>query len=155
MPDPSLFRKNKKEALKSKYQGLSGWWQFTDAICRSAEVKRALLTDQSGCCADCDRAIVSRSLDEAVVHHLSYDHRCTFGGNATQNPDCDICISKDKQKSAACLRLLRLLHTDCHEALHTAEEYDPKWRSELRLKARASTQPPRPRRFHAPRSAGR
>jgi len=154
VPDPSLFRRNKKEALEHKYQGVSGWTQFTDEICSSAAIKRALHVSQDGCCADCGNAVVSRSLDDSVIHHLSYDHRCTFGGNATQHPDCKDCIAQAPQKAAACLRLLRLVHIDCHEALHAAEENDPVWRRALGLNDRTSARPLKVRRFHKRRSAG-
>ena len=131
----SLFRQNKKRDLKEKYQNSAAWRQFTDKICQSIEVKRALHATQGGRCASCEIDIVSRSLDDCTVHHLSYDHRCTFGGNATPNLSCGTCLSTAPRKATACLAHLRLLHTACHDALHKAEQRDPAWRRAMGLEA--------------------
>jgi hypothetical protein len=129
----SLYRQNKKRDLREKYQNSAAWRQFTDKICQSVAVKRALHESQAGRCASCRSDITSRTLDDCTVHHLSYDHRCTFGGNATPNLECATCLAAAPRKAEACLALLVLLHTACHYALHKAEKRDPTWRRAMGL----------------------
>jgi hypothetical protein len=124
----SLYRQNKKRNLREKYQNSPAWRQFTDKICQSLPIKRALLESQDGRCASCQIDITGRSLDDCTVHHVSYDHRCTFGGNATAEVSCGACLSTAPRKAERCLALLRLLHTACHDALHRVEQRDPAWR---------------------------
>lgn len=129
----SLYRQNRKRDLRVKYQNSAAWRQFTDRICQSLAVKRALHEGQAGRCAACPVDITSRFLEDCTVHHLSYDHRCTFGGNATQHLDCGACLRAAPRKAATCLQHLRLLHTACHEALHRVEKRDPAWRRAIGL----------------------
>jgi len=129
----SLYRQNKKRDLREKYQNSAAWRQFTDKICQSLTVKRVLHERQAGRCAACRIDITSRTLDDCTVHHVSYDHRCTFGGNATPNLSCGTCLSAAPRKAEMCLALLALLHTACHDALHKAEKRDPAWRRAMGL----------------------
>lgn len=129
----SLYRQNKKRDLRAKYQNAPAWRQFTDRICQSVAKKRALHERQAGRCASCQVDITSRTLDDCTVHHVSYDHRCTFGGNATVQLDCGTCLSAAPRKAETCLALLALLHTACHDALHRAEQRDPVWRRAMGL----------------------
>ena len=133
MTAKSLYRRNRKAVLKAKYQSSDAWRQFTDEICRSIDIKRALHERQDGCCASCNVTVVSRSLDDCTVHHLSYDHRCTFGGNAARRQDCGVCLRSAPRKAETCLEHLRLLHTTCHDSLHKAEKRDPVWRRAMGL----------------------
>ena len=133
MTATSLYRRNKKEALKGKYQDSNAWRHFTDRICASTEIKRALHERQAGCCAFCNVVIVSRSLAGCTVHHVSYDHRCTFSGNAAPSPDCGVCLRVAPRKAETCLTHVRLLHTACHDTLHQAEQRDPVWRRAMGL----------------------
>ncbi len=129
----SLYRQNKKRDLREKHQNAPAWRQFTDRICQSLAVKRALHERQAGRCPACKVDITSPTLDDCTVHHVSYDHRCTFGGNATLRVDCGACLLAAPRKAAACLALLALLHTTCHDALHRAEQRDPAWRRAMGL----------------------
>lgn len=129
----ALFRKNKKRNLRAKYQNGAAWRHFTDGICQSVEVKHALHEAQGGRCAACWIDITSRTLDDSTIHHVSYDHRCTFGGNATQTPSCGACLITAPCKAQTCLTHLRLVHTTCHKALHGAERRDPAWRGRMGL----------------------
>ena len=131
VPLSSLYRQNKKRSLEAKYQTSDAWKQFATKICRSLAVKRALHERQAGACASCAVDIVSPSLEGCTIHHLSYDHRCTFGGNATRILDCGPCLSTAPRKAEICLSHLRLLHTACHDRRHNSEKRDPAWRQAM------------------------
>jgi hypothetical protein len=130
-----LFRRDRRAAVASRHPHTRRWRQYTDNICKDIDVKRALSQRQDGLCEFCRGPFVFGHLEDAVVHHLSYDHECTYKGrsNIFEAPKCGECLRKFEQDATACLQWLRLLHVECHKTLHKAEARDPQWKDSVGL----------------------
>jgi hypothetical protein len=74
-------------------------------------------------------------LEDSVIHHLSYDHECTYDrrSNIFDHPNCGHCLRNFEPEAAACMQWLRLLHADCHKTLHRLEARDPQWKKSVGL----------------------
>ena len=130
-----LFRRDRRAVVGSKHPHKRRWRQYTDNICKSIDVKHALSQRQGGVCEFCNGPFVFSHLEDAVVHHLSYDHECTYEGrsNIFDTPECGDCLRNFEQNAAACMQWLRLLHRECHTKLHKIEARDPEWKSSVGL----------------------
>lgn len=129
-----LFRRDRKVVVASKHPDVMRWRQFVRHICADIEIKRELSCRQDGHCEFCQKPFMARMLDDAVVHHLSYDHECTrIRSNVLDPPKCGDCLREHEQEAFRCLQWLRLLHRDCHEILHRMEARDMEWKTSVGL----------------------
>jgi 5-methylcytosine-specific restriction endonuclease McrA len=128
-----LFRRDRKVVVAPKHPDAMRWSQFVRHICADFEIKRELSRRQRGYCEFCRKPFIA-GLDEAVVHHLSYDYECTrIRSNVLGRPKCGDCLREYEQAASRCLERLRLLHTQCHKKLHRMEAQDPEWRASVGL----------------------
>lgn len=141
-----LFRRDRKVVVAPKHPDALRWRQFVRHICADIEIKRELSHRQDGLCEFCRAPFMARMLDDAVVHHLSYDHECTrIRSNVVDPPRCGDCLREHELEAFRCLQRLRLLHRDCHERLHRMEARDPEWKASVGLGPPDDEGPLRPR----------
>jgi hypothetical protein len=141
-----LFRRDRKVVVAPNHPDTMRWRQFVRHICADIEIKRELSYRQDGLCEFCQKPFLARVLDDAVVHHLSYDHECTrIRSNVLDLPKCGDCLREHRQEAFRCLQWLRLLHRDCHETMHRMEARDTEWKTSVGLGQPGSEPPPRRR----------
>jgi hypothetical protein len=130
-----LFRRDRRAVVGPRHPHKQRWRQYTDNICKDIDIKNALSQRQDGVCEFCHGPFVFINLEDAVVHHLSYDHECTYNrrSNIFAAPRCGDCLRNFEQNAAACLRWLRLLHIECHKKLHKIEARDLQWKRSVGL----------------------
>lgn len=129
-----LFRRDRRRVIAPRHPDAVRWRQFVKRICGDREIKRELSHRQDGLCVFCEKPFTDRLLDDAVVHHLSYDHECTLiRSNLLDLPECGDCLHRHQHHAVGCLQWLRLLHRNCHDDLHRMEARDMAWKMSVGL----------------------
>ena len=98
------------------------WLKFARRIKKNPYVQTSLALRDEDECAWCGEKIA----DGGDVHHISYDHACSFAGTIVvrlqtvqrharkrEVPDCERCRASDQVRFDACLGKLVLVHKLC------------------------------------------
>jgi len=101
----------------------NSWKNFASRITKNPFVKEYLL-ERDGCnCQWCNKELGLNF----VIHHISYDHSCTFDkmiilkrptekrpNKESKVPDCKLCMEEDKNRFNECMTKLVLVHSPCN-----------------------------------------
>ncbi len=105
---------------------LNSWRNFAQRITKNPFVKEFLLQRDGHDCAWCKRKLK----DTIAVHHVSYEHSCTYNvvkaintptlnnPNKTRiTPDCENCKKENNQRFMTCMDKLALVHSICNKKI--------------------------------------
>jgi hypothetical protein len=99
------------------------WLKYARRIKKNPYVQASLALRDKDECAWCGGKIT----DGGDVHHISYDHACSFAGTIVvrlqtvqrharkrEVPDCERCRASDQVRFDACMNKLVLVHKLCN-----------------------------------------
>ncbi len=99
------------------------WKNFALRITKNPFVKEFLLQKDGNSCQWCNKPMN----DNIIIHHISYEHSCTFGkvieiNRATEKrpnkvavvPDCKLCKEGNEDRFNTCISKLALVHSGCN-----------------------------------------
>ena len=107
-----------RHTLAAKYSSNDGWEIYTNRICQNSFMKEHLKAVQNSICPVCN----CRLEKNAVIHHVDYDHSCTFCNSGLEwrkpkmrvQPNCELCFNDHREWFDICASYLQLLHNHCH-----------------------------------------
>lgn len=121
----------------AKRHGFSEQWErFAVEVCKNEFMRRFLFLRRRGICSCCCHPLAG----DVVVHHVDYDHVCTFGGrkgisrsdyNVTgwvTGPDCEACLVASRTRFLACANRLRAVHEECNRLISQPDAPKPEKR---------------------------
>lgn len=109
---------NNRRILANRYSSVDSWKTYTERICKNSFIKMVLHNRQNGLCAVCQ----SKLNDKAVIHHIDYDHKCTFQDSGLDwkvpktrvQPNCELCFQTHREWCDDCISRLFLVHNNCN-----------------------------------------
>lgn len=115
-----------REARVPFVQNLEQWRNFAQRITKSPFVKAFLLERDGHECSWCKRVLG----ENKVVHHISYEHVCTFdrtiqidtptfkrSSRQRNVPDCESCKKDNNDRFISCMNKLALVHGYCNKLI--------------------------------------
>ena len=110
-----------------KYKQDTGWKKYKSKITKNIFVKRYLYAVDGSTCPFCHREFKS----EPIIHHLDYDHTCTFEkiieldtstikrpNKMTTVPDCESCHNDNNSIFLECMNKLMIVHSYCNKRIN-------------------------------------
>lgn len=122
-----IIPKNSYSDFK-KYPKSLPWLNFSSRITKNPFVKEYLLKRDGRYCKWCKKAFIK----EPVIHHLDYNHECSFNQNITvsclkktgkkgtrNTPNCELCMLENINAFKSCMSRLVLVHDYCNYSIST------------------------------------
>jgi hypothetical protein len=117
--------------MRKKHGSSDAWRNFARRITRNPFAKSHLFDREAGKCALCKRPVGGAF----VIHHLDYDHICSFGKTQRVDastsrrpdklrtvPDCEACKFECETRFLSCASRLTIVHRVCNMRLSLAED---------------------------------
>lgn len=109
---------NSKAVVMGRHGNSLEWRAFGEHIAKNGHVLATLVERQEGVCSVCGGELG----EEAVVHHVDYDHECGLALMGTRwtkpgtrvQPDCERCHVECPELFEECVSRLRAVHRSCN-----------------------------------------
>lgn len=119
-------------------QNLEQWRNFAQRITKNPFVKTYLIERDGTICGWCKKELY----DLKIVHHISYDHYCSYDKVIRINsptptnpfktrlvPDCKSCMEDTLERFETCMQKLVLVHSICNK--HISDQLQSSGNSNL------------------------
>lgn len=119
---------SKTQARVNYLHDLEAWMNFAQRITKNPFVKEFLIARDGKQCSWCGKYLYNN----AVVHHVSYDHVCSYNkckeiatpipGKPNKMrivPDCENCKRDNGERFMTCMSKLALVHSGCNWKIAT------------------------------------
>jgi hypothetical protein len=123
----NIIPKECRSTSRKKFSAdIEAWKNFAQRISKNPHVKSFLLERDGNACAWCK----GRFITSKVVHHLTYEHCCSYNRTITilsptsvdslkkrLVPDCKSCKVENNERFLSCMNKLVLVHSFCNRRI--------------------------------------